>query len=124
MTDAEAPTRQHAADRALAMLDTALFRALCEPARIAIVAVLIRKGPSDIGAVADELPQDRSVISRHLRILADAGVVVARRNGRHVFYELDGPQTCDRLEGMVEELRRLVPYCCPAPERRERQTIG
>ncbi len=113
--DTNLTKRQRAADRALAVLDADLFRALCEPARIAILAELIRKGRSDIGAIAADLPQDRSVISRHLQVLADAGVVVARRDGRHIFYELDGPQTCERLETIVGELRRLAPYCCPTP---------
>jgi len=113
--DTDLMSREQAADRALAMLDTALFRALCEPARIAILSELVRKGRSDIGAIAADLPQDRSVVSRHLQVLADAGVVVARRDGRHIFYELDGPRTCERLETILGELRRLAPYCCPTP---------
>ena len=114
-TDQTRMSREEAANHALTVLDTVLFRALCEPARVAILAVLIRRGRSDIGAVAEELPQDRSVISRHLQVLADAGVVIARRDGRHIFYELDGPQTCERLETILSELKGLAPFCCPSP---------
>ncbi|MCU7374995.1 hypothetical protein PEC18_30230 [Paucibacter sp. O1-1] len=49
-------------------LDTAFFRALCEPARVELLAALIAKGPTDINALADAVPQDRSVVSRHLKV--------------------------------------------------------
>ena len=108
------PVREDAARQAMQIIDTELFRALCEPSRVAILAELIRKGRSDVNAVAEGLPQDRSVISRHLQILADCGVVVASREGRHVFYEIDGPETCARLQAVVDALRALSPLCCPA----------
>lgn len=53
------------------------------------------------------------MISRHLQILRDTGVVTASREGRHVFYELDGRALADKLQSMSEEVRALSPLCCP-----------
>lgn len=108
-------SRDTAAQRVQAVLDTLFLRALCEPARVDIVSVLIRKGRSDIGAIAQELPQDRSVVSRHLQVLERAGIVRAAREGRHIFYELDGPRILAKLEAMLQEMRTLAPLCGPAP---------
>ena len=95
------------------ILDTGLFKALCEPVRVEIVRVLIAKGRSDLTAIAAELPQDTSVISRHLAVLHRAGVVRRTKDGRHVYFELDGPELLTRLEAIAAMIRRAMPYCCP-----------
>ena len=96
------------------ILDSDLFKALCEPVRVELVRLLIARGRSDLGAIAAELPQDPSVISRHLAVLHRAGLVRRQKVGRHVHFELDGPALLARLEGIVAQLRRAVPFCCPA----------
>lgn len=105
--------RRTAAQGCADMLDSDLFKALCEPVRIDLVRLLIANGRSDLSSLAEELPQDTSVISRHLAVLHRAGVVRREKQGRHVFYELDGPGLVERLEALVARLRRVVPFCCP-----------
>ncbi|HWP65532.1 MAG TPA: metalloregulator ArsR/SmtB family transcription factor [Candidatus Limnocylindria bacterium] len=96
-----------------AVFDAGLLAALCEPARVDILRVLVAHGRADLQTIAAELPQDRSVISRHLAVLHRAGVVRREKVGRQVFFELDGPNLLDRLDGMVAGCRRLVATCCP-----------
>ena len=100
-------SRKEAARQCVAVFDTKFFRALCEPARIAVLQELILLGRADIAAVAKRLPQDRSVVARHLQQLADAGVVKADREGRHVFYQLDAPAVRRRLEGILATTKVL-----------------
>lgn len=107
------PSRTEAANACLEILDTHFFRALCEPARIEIFRQLVIKGRSDIGTIAQELPQDRSVVARHLQTMQRAGVLRAQTEGRHTFYEIDGSTITTRLEQMVGLMRTLVPLCCP-----------
>jgi DNA-binding transcriptional ArsR family regulator len=95
------------------VFDSGLLAALCEPVRVDIVRVLVARRRADLQSIADELPQDRSVISRHLAVLHRAGVVRREKVGRQVFFELDGSTLLDRLEGMVEGCRRIVAVCCP-----------
>ena len=114
---ASARIRRQAATRCGEILDSELFKALCEPVRIELVRLLIAHGRSDLGALAAELPQDASVISRHLALLHRAGLVRREKRGRHVLYELDGPALLSRVEGIAGELRRAIPFCCPGGER-------
>ena len=100
-------TRQEAARRCVAVFDTGFFRALCEPARIAALRELILLGRADIAAIAARLPQDRSVVARHLHQLAAAQIVKAEREGRHVFYEVDASAVAERLEGILAITRLL-----------------
>jgi DNA-binding transcriptional ArsR family regulator len=100
------------------IFDSGLLAALCEPVRVDIVRVLVAKGRTDLQTIADELPQDRSVISRHLAILHRAGVVRREKVGRQVFFELDGATLLDRVEAMVEGCRRIAAVCCPPKPRR------
>lgn len=111
---ASARTRERVASGCAVILDSDLFKALCEPVRIEIVRLLIARGRSDLSAIAAELPQDTSVISRHLAVLHRAGLIRRAKAGRHVFFELDGPELLARLEGIVAALRAAVPFCCPS----------
>lgn len=100
-------SRQEAARQCVAVFDTGFFKALCEPARIAVLSELILLGRADIAAIAERLPQDRSVIARHLQQLAAAQIVTAEKEGRHVYYEIDARGVAERLEGILEITRLL-----------------
>lgn len=95
------------------VLDSNLLAAPCEPVRVDILHVLVARSRMDVQTMAEQLPQDRSVISRHLAVLHRAGVVRREKVGRQVFFELDGSTLLGRLQGMVEGCRRIVAACCP-----------
>lgn len=69
-----------------------IFRALADPTRLRILA-LLREMELAIGELAVVLDQSQPRVSRHVRILVDAGVVERRREGSWVFLRLaqDGP---------------------------------
>jgi DNA-binding transcriptional ArsR family regulator len=113
LSSANAASRARAARDLRQIFDENLFRALCEPVRVALIEFLTVHGRSDIATVADAFPQDRSVISRHLASLCRAGVVGREKVGRHVFFAVDGPGVLVRLEKMLERFRRVVSICCP-----------
>jgi DNA-binding transcriptional ArsR family regulator len=109
------PTREEVADACLEMLDTGFFRALCEPVRVEILRYLIVNGRSDVNTVSAAMPQDRSVIARHLQLMERAGLLQAQSEGRHTFYEIDGPSIVSRMTNVTKALSELVPMCCPRP---------
>lgn len=106
-------SREQAADACLQILDTAFFVALCEPVRVELVRALVLKGRSDIQTIAEGFSQDRSVIARHLQVLARAGMVRSEKVGRHQYFELDGPAIVARMETMTAAVRQIMPLCCP-----------
>lgn len=100
-------SRQEAARQCVAVFDTTFFKALCESSRIAVLRELILLGRGDIAAVAERLPQDRSVVARHLRQLAEAGIVSADKEGRHIFYQIDASAVRRRLEAILATTKYL-----------------
>ncbi|WP_293191068.1 metalloregulator ArsR/SmtB family transcription factor [Ottowia sp.] len=106
--------RAQAINSAMAVLDDPLFKALQEPSRVAVLRQLMLLGRADVGQIAEKLPQERSVISRHLQLLLEAGIVRMERAGRHRIYEVDGPTILRKFEVILREVGQLAPYCCPA----------
>lgn len=118
MARTTATTRASAARGLSEILDSKLFKALCEPVRVEILKTLTARGRCDVSTIARHFPQDSSVVSRHLAILHDAGIVRREKEGRHVFFELDGPAMVDRMEKIVDQFRTVVALCCPGPDER------
>ncbi|MFA6985901.1 MAG: metalloregulator ArsR/SmtB family transcription factor [Arenimonas sp.] len=110
-------TRSQIANASVDILDTEFFRALCEPARVQIFRQLILQGRSDVGSIAANLPQDRSVIARHLQQMERAGLLRSETDGRHTFYEIDGPAIVSRVDGIAALVRAMVPLCCEPSKR-------
>jgi DNA-binding transcriptional ArsR family regulator len=64
-----------------------VFDALGEPARRRILE-LLHQGPSAVGQLAERLPIGRPAVSKHLRVLGDAGLVEHRSEGTRNLYAL------------------------------------
>jgi DNA-binding transcriptional ArsR family regulator len=78
--------------------------ALSDPIRRAILRML-RAAPLSAGAVAGAFSVTRPAISRHLRVLREAGLVVDKAQGRERVYRLElGPLAA--IEEFIAELRR------------------
>ena len=116
MTTPTPKTRKKAARGLSEIMDSKLFKALCEPVRVEILKVLTAKGRCDVSAIAENFRQDGSVVSRHLAILHDAGIVRREKEGRHVFFELDGPAMVERMEKILARFRNIVALCCQGEE--------
>ena len=63
------------------------FKALGDPHRRAIVE-LLGSGPHSVQEIADELPISRPAVSRHLRLLKNAGLVTDESKGARRLYQL------------------------------------
>jgi DNA-binding transcriptional ArsR family regulator len=66
----------------------ALFAALGDPTRRALLDRLARDGPMTATELAPAWPISRQALTKHLGCLAAAGLVGAARHGREVRYEL------------------------------------
>ena len=64
-----------------------IFRALADPSRVRIL-LLVRRMELSVGEVAAVLEQSQPRVSRHLRILADAGLIRRAKEGAWVFVRL------------------------------------
>ncbi len=108
--------REQAVQGLVDVLDSRLLTALAEPARIELLKVLVLHGRQDVAGVAAKLPQHRSVISRHLGILHEAGLLTRHKVERNVYYELDGGACVGKFRDMLEKVEAMVRVCCPPAE--------
>lgn len=63
------------------------FEALADPHRRAILE-LLHSGERSVREIADELPITRPAVSRHLRLLKEAGLVTSSADGTRRLYRL------------------------------------
>lgn len=78
------------------------FVALGNPQRRAIVELLARR-PRSVREIADDLPISRPAVSRHLRLLSEAGLVTDEQVGTRRLYRLDD----DGARAALEYLHRF-----------------
>lgn len=87
------------------------FRMLADPTRLAILRALMQ-GERNVTQVVEETGRNQANVSKHLKMLADAGLVARRKEGLQVFYRLDDPlveRLCKLVcETIVEEAREEV----------------
>jgi DNA-binding transcriptional ArsR family regulator len=70
----------------------AVFGALADPTRRHLVEALAAEPGATATGLATNLPISRQAVAKHLKLLADAGLVSCRRSGREALFELDaGP---------------------------------
>ena len=83
---------------ALAVLDV-----IAEPTRRRILDV-VREGERSVGELVDELGMHQPGVSRHLRVLRDAGLVEVRRDAQRRLYRLR-PEPLMELDAWLEPYR-------------------
>ena len=64
-----------------------LLKLLADDTRLAVVRQLM-DGPKHVGEMNTSLGIEQSLLSHHLKILREAGLVVAQRDGKSVLYSL------------------------------------
>lgn len=67
---------------------TKTFAALADDTRLAMVERLMQQGELPAGALADIAPISGPAVSRHLKVLREAGLVTARINGAQRLYSV------------------------------------
>jgi DNA-binding transcriptional ArsR family regulator len=81
------------------------FQALADPTRRAVLD-LLRRGAQPAGQIAEAFPISRPAISKHLRQLRKASLVVETRSGRHRVYQLNA-QPLKAVNTWLEQYRQF-----------------
>jgi ArsR family transcriptional regulator, arsenate/arsenite/antimonite-responsive transcriptional repressor len=79
----------------------AVFKALADPTRVAIVSRLASGEQCCVCDLTDVFELSQPTISHHLRILRDAGLVKAERRGTFAYYWL-APEAIERLRSVFQ----------------------
>jgi DNA-binding transcriptional ArsR family regulator len=78
---------------------------LAEPTRLRIVE-LLAQGERSAGEIASHFSTSRPGVSRHLRVLREHGLVVAREDGPRRLYSLD-PSPLEELDEWLQNYRHF-----------------
>ena len=92
---------EHAKD--LYRLKAELCKTLSNPERLLIINEL-RSGEKTVNDLAEVAEVNQSIVSRHLAILRNRGVVESRRQGINVYYSLSDPrmgEACDLVQQIL-----------------------
>jgi ArsR family transcriptional regulator len=80
-----------------------IFNALSDPIRLEIIEFL-RNGEKCVCEITPHLKLAQPVVSRHLKILKDAGLVKRRKKGTWHMYSIAHPEVCDVIDELTPEL--------------------
>lgn len=109
------PPVPHPLPRALVDLIAERFRVLGEPMRIVLLDAL-REGPASVGELQRASGSSQQNVSKHLTVLAGAGLVRRTKRGNFALYEIADPdvfslceQVCGGLRRRLDELDQVLP---------------
>ena len=98
-----------------------LLKAVADPARLRLVSLVAAHADLEacVCDLTDLLDAAQSRLSFHLKVLKDAGLVTARREGRWMHYDLI-PRALDEVQALVGEMKpserqlrvRAANACC------------
>jgi DNA-binding transcriptional ArsR family regulator len=91
------------------------FEVLAEPTRRRILD-LLRDGERSVGELVDRLTLSQPGVSKHLRVLRDAGLVRVRVEAQRRWYGLR-PEPLTEIDAWLEPYRRLWAQHLDALER-------
>jgi DNA-binding transcriptional ArsR family regulator len=102
----------------------AVFSALSDPTRRAVIRSLSKDGPSTVTELGERLPVTRQAVAKHLDALEEAGLVTSEAVGRSRRYTLTPRPMTEAMAWMadvgaewddrLEALRRLFERRRPA----------
>lgn len=77
-----------------------VFQAIADPTRRSLLKLLSNQ-EMPVTAISEHYPMSRTAVSKHLRVLADAGLVKERKVGRETRYKLE-PQALFELKDWLQ----------------------
>lgn len=93
------------------MMSPRLFKALGDPSRVRLLVKLAEAGgPCTVSDLAKGGNVDISVVSRHLAVLRDTGIIDCVKQGKEVFCTV----RTDWLAKVLRDLAGAIEVCCPS----------
>ena len=102
----------------------ASLAALAQDARLAIFRLLVQKGPEGlcVGDIAAKFGMAPATLSFHLKELTSAGLLVARQEGRFIYYSPNFEEMNALVSYLTENCcggEACAPVCKPAARKRK-----
>ena len=112
---------KHMPDEVLVVM-AGKFQMLADPTRLAILRTLMFEGERNVGQVVEATGGTQANISKHLKLLAAAGLLARRKEALNVLYRLDDlvvEKICHLVCGTImEDLEAQVEKSRKSPKRK------
>jgi DNA-binding transcriptional ArsR family regulator len=82
--------------------DDELWSAIGEPSRRRVLDLLVSNGEVSASWLAGRVPFSRQMVSKHLVVLEQVGLVTHRKEGREVLYQVDADHLGQATRAMVD----------------------
>jgi DNA-binding transcriptional ArsR family regulator len=92
------PARRSVAARAHIANTAAVFFALGDETRLGLVSRLCEDGPTSIAKLTENFEMTRQAITKHLRVMEDAGLVRRTQQGRESSWRLETARLAEARE--------------------------
>ncbi len=96
-------------ERELLELHAGICSALDDPTRLLLLYILA-EGPRNVSDICTLLHLPQSTASRHLRVLRERGLVITRREGTSVFYDLADHRLVEAVDLLRAVLRTVYTH--------------
>ena len=83
------------------------FKALSDPTRLQITALLIWEKKLCVCDIENILDLSQSKVSRHLRYLLNSGILACRRQNKWVYYSLDKDMN-ENIKSMLKPFKKII----------------
>lgn len=91
------------------------FKVLGDTNRLLILRLLVDRGALSVGEIVEALGMSQANVSKHLRLMLDAGLLSRRAEGTSAFYAVVDPSVervcalvCERIETQVQQDARSL----------------
>ncbi len=85
-----------------------ILRLMGDPSRLKII-IACMESPTCVSDIIEKVELSQSLVSHHLRLLRGTGMLKAKRQGRHIFYGVNG----DHVRCILVDLMRHVSQTRP-----------
>jgi DNA-binding transcriptional ArsR family regulator len=84
-----------------------IFKALADPIRLEIIEFL-RDGEKCVCEIVPSMEIIQPLVSRHLKILKDCGLINGRKEGNRRLYSITDPRIFDTIDSVTPELVKIL----------------
>ncbi len=88
-----------------------LLKCICDETRFSILEMLQRQNELCVSDFVTALKKDQPLISHHLKILKQCGVLTSRENGKMIMYSISSKQISGLIDNVTKASKKIVSLC-------------
>ncbi|CAE6492893.1 MAG: metalloregulator ArsR/SmtB family transcription factor [Candidatus Nitrosotenuis sp.] len=92
-----------------------LLKCICEETRFNILELLQKNNEMSVNDLVMKLKKDQPLVSHHLRLLKECGIVTASERGKMTMYAIANKDISRMISDIVKTSEKMATVCCETP---------